>query len=88
MKQNLGARLKYSEQYCMSNIITSCLLGSKYCMHACMHTILASQRVKGYYKNAAAKHDTSLSLELKKAQLSEEGGGGDQRQATVPKAHV
>ena len=51
MMQNLGARLKYTEQYCTSNIITaSCSLGSKHCN--AMHTSLASQRVKGYHKNA------------------------------------
>ena len=54
--QNLGARLKYTEQYCMSNIIAaSCHLGPS----TAVHTSLASQRVKGYYKNAhsmTAKH--------------------------------
>ena len=35
MTQNLGAGLKYTEQYCMSNTTTaSCLLGPKQCMHA------------------------------------------------------
>ena len=58
MLQNLGAKLKYTEQYCMSNITiaASCSLGPS---TACMHTSLASQRVKGYHKNAhgiAAKH--------------------------------
>ena len=62
--QNLGARLKYTEQYCMSNIIAAiCSLGSKHCnaMHA-YNSSLASQRVKGYHKNAhgmAAKHTYS-----------------------------
>ena len=50
-----GARMKYTEQYCMSNTITAiCSLGSKHCvaMHAYMDTKLASQRVKGYHKKA------------------------------------
>ena len=85
MMQNFGARLKYTEQYCMSdikyNIAASCSLGSKH-----WHTSLASQRVKGYHKNA---HGTrQLSIHEKKplsshdcrklaSGLSEEGGGSD-----------
>ena len=45
--QNLGTRVKYTEQYCMFNTITaSCSLGSKHVLygHACMHTKLASQK--------------------------------------------
>ena len=54
---NLGAKLKYAEQYCTqsNSIAASCSLGSKHCMYVCMHTYiqasLASQRVKGYHKN-------------------------------------
>ena len=60
--QNLGTRLKYTEQYCMHVHCYRCKLlthlGPSTAM-ACMHTSLASQRVQGYHKNAhgmAAKH--------------------------------
>ena len=84
--QNLGTRLKYTEQYCMSNIVTaSCSLGSKH-----QHTSLASQRVKGYHKNAHGNWQLNIhTLRVEKkplsshdrqkltSGLSEEGGKGD-----------
>ena len=66
--QNFDARLKYTEQYCMSNTITaSCSLGSKHynAMHA--HTSLAGQRVKGYHKIHMAWQLTYIPSELKEA---------------------
>ena len=89
--QSLGTRLKYTEQYCMSNIIAT-HLGSSTAM-PCMHTSLASQRVKGYHKNAHGNwqlniHTCTLRVEKKPLSshdhqklasgLSEEGGGDDQ----------
>ena len=74
MMQSFGARLKYTEQYCM-------------------HTNLASQRVKGYHKYAHGNWQLSIhTLRVEKkplalsshnrrkltSGLSKEGGGGDQ----------
>ena len=56
----LGTRLKHTEQYCMSNSITT-HLGSSTIM-PCMHT---SQRVKEYYKNTHGNWQLSLRVEKK-----------------------
>ena len=69
--QSLGARLKCTEQYCMFNII-AIHLGSSTTM-PCMHTSLASQRVKGYHKNAHGNWQLSLhtgTLRVEKKPLS------------------
>ena len=54
--QSLGTRLKYTEQYCMSNIITTHLVSST--VIPCMHT---SQRIKEEYRQLSR-------LELKRSQ--------------------
>ena len=84
---NLGARLKYTEQYCMFNIIAAtCSLGPS---TACMHTSLASQRVKGTTRMHMARQlniytlrkvATVIGFIRRKltSELSEEGSGGDQ----------
>ena len=87
MMQSLGARLKYTEQYCMSNIIAT-HLGPSTAAMPCMHT---SQKVKGYHKNTHGNWQLSIhTIRVEKkplsshnrqklaSGLSEEGGGGDQ----------
>ena len=60
--QSLGTRLKYTEQYCMSNLnIIATHLGSSTVM-PCMHT---SQRVKEYHKNTHGNWQLSLRVEKK-----------------------
>ena len=49
MMQNIGARLKYTEQHRMSNIYITMQVAT---WVQALHTSLASQRVKGYHKNA------------------------------------
>ena len=85
--QSLGTRLKYTEQYYMSNVI-AIYLGSSTMR---VYTSLASQRVKGYHKNAHGNWQLNIhTLRIEKkllsshdrrklaSGLSEEGDGGDQ----------
>ena len=72
MKQNLGARLRYTEQYCMSSIITASHLGASTawsCIHVC-RVKLASQRVKEYHKKAHAWHLNMHTVRVEKKPLS------------------
>ena len=95
--QNLGARLKYTEQYCMSIITAaSCSLGSKP-PHACIQG-LTSQSVKGYHKNAhgMAANIHTLRIEKKPASSVKSSPVSGARKvvavtsvfATVPKVHA
>ena len=68
---NLGTRLKYTaEQYCMSNSTAAgCSLGPSTTMpYICIScTSLATQRVKGYHKNAHGMAAKYILLELKRS---------------------